>query len=433
VRDNPRSLLLYRLLAALALTAYAPVAFLRSLAGKRRLGDLRGRLGLSRWPDLSGGVWIHAVSVGEVGVARNLLRELRPHLPGARFGVSVSTAAGRELAGHTLSREAEVFAFPFDLAGPVGKALSNTRPGLIVLTETELWPLFLERAARRGIPVALVNGRLSERSFARYRRVRAFFSKTLAHLALFAMQSPEDARRIEALGAPRERIRVFGNLKFDLPVPPPFPDAGRLRDTAAGRPVFVAGSTGEGEEALLLDAWTRLPRRPLLVLAPRRPERFDEVARLAESRGLALVRRSAPPSLDDADAADLYLLDSVGELASVYRGAALAFAGGSLVARGGQSPIEAWAAGVPVLSGPHMDNFREAAAQGEALGILRRVATPDALSRAVAGALGRAEETARLGADAARFVAENRGAAAETARALAALAPALAAGRGSAR
>ncbi len=423
-------MLLYRALAALALTAYAPFAFLRSLTGSRRLGDLRGRLGLSRWPDLEGGVWIHAVSVGEIGVARNLLRELRALLPGARFGVSVSTAAGRELAERALGAEASVFAFPFDLAGPVEKALSQARPGLIVLTETELWPLFLERAARRGIPAALVNGRISERSFARYRRVRGFFSKTLSRLSLLAMQSPEDARRIAALGAPGERVRVFGNLKYDLPEPPAFADAERLRAAAAGRPVLVAGSTGEGEEALLLDAWQRLALRPLLVLAPRRPERFDEVARVVESKGLGLVRRSSAPSAVRSRP-EVYLLDSIGELASAYREATLAFVGGSLVPTGGQSPIEPWAAGVPVLCGPHMDNFREAAARGEALGILRRVAAPD-LPREIAAALERREETARRGSDAARFVAESRGAAAATARELAALAPALAGGRGSA-
>jgi 3-deoxy-D-manno-octulosonic-acid transferase len=426
-------LLLYRALAALALTAYAPFAFLRSLSGKRRLGDVRGRLGLSAYPDLDGGVWIHAVSVGEVGVARNLLRELQRRLPGARFGISVSTAAGRELAQRTLSAEASVFAFPFDLAGPVEKALSTTRAGLVVLTETELWPLFIERASRRGIPVALANGRISERSFMRYRSVRGFISKTLSQLSLAAMQSQEDARRIGELGTPGERIRVFGNLKYDLPPPPPFADAGRLRAAAAGRPVIVAGSTGEGEEALVLDAWTRLPLRPLLVLAPRRPERFDEVARLIESRGLRLHRRSThDPRSTTPDRPDVYLLDSIGELSSAFRGATLAFAGGSLIATGGQSPIEAWAAGVPVLAGPHMENFKEVAAQGEALGIFRGAATPDALSAEIAGALERPEETALRGSDAARFVAESRGAAAATAEALAALAPAATAGRGSA-
>jgi len=430
------ALLLYRALAALALTAYAPYAFLRSLTGRRRLGDVRGRLGLSEWPDLAGGVWIHAVSVGEIGVARNLLPELRKRMPGARFGVSVSTAAGRELAERALGREASIYAFPLDLAGPVEKALSETRPGLIVLTETEIWPLFLERAARRGIPVALVNGRISERSFGRYRLVGRFLAKTLAGLSMAAMQSREDVRRLEALGAPPERVQCFGNLKYDLPPPPIFGDADRLSAVAAGRAVFVAGSTGEGEESLVLDAWHGLSPRPLLVIAPRRPERIDEVARLVEARGLCLLRRSTPPfNLQPStfnSPPDVYLLDSIGELASVYRGAALAFAGGSLVPSGGQSPIEAWAAGVAVVAGPHMENFRDAAAQGEALGILDRAANSAALGRRFAESLALPDETARRGAGAARFVAANRGAAAATANALAGLAPALADGQGSA-
>jgi 3-deoxy-D-manno-octulosonic-acid transferase len=433
-RDILGVLLLYRALAALALTAYAPFAFLRSLTGGRRLGDVRGRCGFADWPDLEGGVWIHAVSVGEVGVARNLLPELRRRWPHARLGVSASTAAGRELAERTFAREAAVYAFPFDFAGPVEKALAATRPGMIILTETEIWPLFIERAARRGIPVALVNGRISERSFARYRIAGGFIAKTLARLSIATMQSKEDAGRLEALGAPSERVRAFGNLKYDLPAPPVFADGERLAAAAGGRPVVVAGSTGEGEEALVLDAWRDLAPRPLLVLAPRRPERFDEVARLVESRGLRLQRRSTldpRPSTRDF-LPDVYLLDSIGELASVYRGASLAFAGGSLVPSGGQSPIEAWAAGVPVVAGPHMENFREVARQGEALGILQRAGTPESLGRLFADALARPSETGRRGAEAARFVAGSRGAAAATADALHALAPALGDGRGSA-
>jgi 3-deoxy-D-manno-octulosonic-acid transferase len=429
------ALLLYRALAALALTVYAPFAFLRSMTGKRRLGDVRGRLGLTEWPDLAGGVWIHAVSVGEIGVARNLLAELRRRLPASpvpvRFGVSVSTAAGRELAERTLSPHAAVFAFPFDLARPVEKALDATRPGLIVLTETELWPLFIASAARRGIPVALVNGRISERSFARYRIVRGFFARTLRKLSLAAMQSEEDARRLEELGAPPGRVRTFGNLKYDLPAPAPYADGPRLAAAAAGRPVLVAGSTGADEERLVLDAWERLAPRPLLVLAPRRPERFDEVAKLVDSRGLKLVRRSSQLTAHSFQP-DVYLLDSIGELASVYRGATLAFAGGSLIPAGGQSPIEAWAAGVAVVAGPHMENFRDAARLGESLGILRRAGSPEALARLFGEALDRREETARRGEEAARFVAGSRGAAAATAAALAELAPALAGERGSA-
>ena len=197
--------------------------------------------------------------------------------------------------------------------------------------------------------------------------------------------------------------------------------------------MVVAGSTGEGEEALVLDAWSGLPNRPLLVLAPRRPERFDGVASLVEERGLRLLRRSSPASpLPSSDpAADVYLLDSIGELASVYAGAALAFIGGSLIPTGGQSPIEAWAAGVPAIVGPHMENFREAAARGEALGLLSRVPDASALEPAMAAALDAKEDTARRGREAAAFVAASRGAARATADAVVTLAPALSRGRGS--
>jgi 3-deoxy-D-manno-octulosonic-acid transferase len=416
-------LLFYRALAALALAAYAPYALLRSLVGGRRLGDIRGRMGRSAYPDLDGGIWIHAVSVGEVGVARSLLRALRKARPGCRAGISVTTAAGRELAERTMSQEASLFAFPFDLAGPVERALAATRPGLVLLTETEIWPLFLERAARRGVPVALVNGRISERSYRRYRRVRGFLRGALGRIALFAMQSAEDARRVEELGADGPRVRVDGNIKYDQPAAPEFADARRLRAAAAGRPIVVAGSTGEGEEALVLDAWQRLAPRPLLVLVPRRPERFDEVARLCQSRGLSLMRRSTPDASRLLTPVDIYLLDSIGELASVYRGASLAFVGGSLIARGGQNPIEAWAAGVPVLAGPHMENFRDVAAAGQERGILARVENVAGLERELTAALGAPEETRRRAADAERFVEENRGAADRTAEAILALLP----------
>ncbi len=422
-------MLFYRALAALILAAYAPFALARSLFGRRRLGDIRGRLGRSAYPDLAGGIWIHAVSVGEIGVARNLLRALRKARPGCRIGLSVTTAAGRELAEATLAHEASIFAYPFDLAGPVERALAATRPGLVLLTETEIWPLFLERAARRGVPVALVNGRISERSFRGYRRARGFLRGALGRIALFAMQSAEDARRARALGAEDARVLVSGNLKYDLPSAPPFPDAARLRAAAAGRPIVVAGSTGEGEEALVLDAWERLDPRPFLVLAPRRPERFDEAARLAGSRGLRVLRRSAVdarPPIADAPV-DLYLLDTIGDLASVYGEAALAFIGGSLVARGGQNPIEAWAAGVPAVAGPHMENFRDVAAAGEERGILARVDDAAGLAQELAAALASPDALRRRAFDAARFVEENRGAADRTAAAVLALLPGAAA------
>ena len=413
-RERPASpvisdpLFLYRLLATSALIVYSPFALLRSVTGRRRLGDVKGRFGRGVYPELNGGVWVHAVSVGEVGVARSLLRAVARRVPERSLGLSVTTKAGRELAER--AGAVPVFAFPLDLSGPVKKALDSVRPGLTLLTETELWPLFLERAQERGIPVALVNGRISDRSYRRYRLVRRWFGAVLRRVSAFAMQSEADARRIESLGAPPDRVRVTGNVKYDQEPAAPFEDA-RLRAAAGGRPVVIAASTGEGEEEAIVAAWSRVAVPSLLAIAPRRPERFDEVRRKLEEAGHVVLRRSGP----DRPEARIYLLDSIGELASLYREGTVAFIGGSLVPAGGHNPIEAWAAGCPVITGPHTQNFAEIVAQGERLGVLTRVANETELARALAEALSNLTETRRRGSVAERFVAENRGAAETTA------------------
>ena len=419
----------YRFLGGAALAAYAPFALVRSLTGRRRLGDVAGRLGRLPYPDLDGGIWIHAVSVGEVGVAATLLTALAGRAEGRRLGLSVTTAAGRELAQRIVPPGVPVFAFPFDLAGPVERALSRVRPGLVLLTETELWPLFLDRAAARGIPVALVNGRISERSYPRYRRLRRWFGRALDRVSLFLMQSGEDARRLQDLGVPPSRIRTMGNVKYDLPVAPPFADGERLERMAGGRAVLVAASTAEGEEETILTALKSLSPRPLLVIAPRRPERFDDVARRVEKASLALARRSAD---GEVERPDVYLLDTIGELASAYTHATLAFVGGSLVPKGGHNPIEAWAAGVPVVVGPHTENFREITERGESLEIVTRVADGPDLARALAAALADDGELDRRGAAARRFVSSNRGSADATVREVLALLPPSASRRGAA-
>lgn len=413
---------LYRFLSALALAAYGPYALLRSAAGGRKIGSVRGKLGREPYPDLAGGVWVHAVSVGEVGVAHSILAELSRRAPGARLGLSSTTAAGLDLARRTAPSGVAVFTFPLDLAGPVDRALGGVRPGLILLTETEIWPLLLSRAGAKGIGVALVNGRVSERSFRRYRRLGRWFARVLAGISFFAMQTEEDADRMRCLGADPARVRVTGNVKYDLPAAPPFPDSERLLAASGGLPLMVAASTGEGEEEMVLSAWESLRQdgRPALALAPRRPERFDAVAETVERRGHALVRRSAaragsPPAAEaglGTRKSCVYLLDSIGELASLYREACLAFIGGSLIPAGGHNPIEAWAAGVPVLVGPHTGNFREVTEDGERLGILERVDGAPALARAVAAAISDPDGLARRSERARQAVAESRGAAA---------------------
>jgi 3-deoxy-D-manno-octulosonic-acid transferase len=411
---------LYRVLSTLALLIYAPYALVRSWLGRRRLGDLPGRLGRRPYPDLSGGIWVHAVSVGEVGVARSLIAALRERAGRAHIGLSVTTAAGRELAERLLADTAPVFAFPFDLAGPVESALSGVHPGLVVLTETEIWPLFLERAAARGIPVALVNGRISPRSFSRYRLAGRAMADALSRISLFAMQSVEDARRIEDLGAPADRITVTGNIKFDIAPAPPFSDAARLKSAAGGRPILVGASTGEGEEATLLEAWRPVASRSLLALAPRRPERFDEVAALIERSGFSVIRRSRSdeirnPKSEIRSLSSIYLLDSIGELAALYGEASLAFVGGSLRRVGGHNPIEAWAQGVPVVVGPHVENFRDITAAGEQQGFLTRVGAAQELPALFGSWVADPLSAKRRGETAKAFVAANRGAVQATA------------------
>lgn len=408
---NRPGMLFYRILAGSALLAYSPIALLRALTGRRRLGDVRGRLGLGTYPDLDGGVWIHAVSVGEVGVAVNLLAALLRRAPATRLGLSVTTEAGRDLAKRIVPRGVEVFAFPFDLAAPVERALAAVRPGLVLLTETELWPLFLARAADRGIPVAVVNGRISDRSFPRYRILSRWFGAALDNVALFVMQSDADARRIASLGAARSKVRMNGNIKYDLPPPPPFRDAERLSAAAAGRPIVVAASTDEREEEWVLAAVKALSPRVLVAVAPRRPERFEDFARKVEAAGLRLVRRNGRSRSE----ADVYLLDSIGELSALYGHARLAFIGGSLVAVGGHNPIEAWAAGVPVIVGPHTENFRDVTARGEELGIASRIAGGAALAGRVERELADPGNLSARGGAARDFVAANRGAADRTA------------------
>jgi 3-deoxy-D-manno-octulosonic-acid transferase len=428
LQHNRSGMLFYRILAGGALLAYSPVALLRAVSGRRRPGDIRGRLGWKPYPDLAGGVWIHAVSVGEVGVASSLLAALARRAPGRRFGLSVTTEAGRDLAERIAPAGVEVFAFPFDLAGPVEKALARVRPGLILLTETELWPLFLARAASRGVPVAIVNGRISERSFPRYRMLRRWFAPALDRVALFVMQTEEDARRVEALGVPRSKIRMKGNVKYDVPEALPFRDADRLSTAAAGRPIVVAGSTDEAEEASVVAAARALSTRALVAVAPRRPERFGELARKIEAAGLALLRRSG----EHRGAADVYLLDTIGELSALYAHARIAFIGGSLVARGGHNPIEAWASGVPVIVGPHTENFREVTAKGEELGIATRVAEETELAGCIERELADLSALDARGEKAREFVAANRGAADATAKEVLSLLPERTARRGAA-
>jgi 3-deoxy-D-manno-octulosonic-acid transferase len=313
-------------------------------------------------------LWLHCVSVGETQAARPLVTSLLEQFPAHALVVSTTTQTGQRVARDVFgSRAALVFYFPFDWAWAVRRTLRRVNPSIVLVMETELWPRFLRECRRVGVPVAVVNGRLSEKSFRRYQKVRFFVRRMLADLSLALMQTEADAGRIRALGLADERVRVTGNVKFDLEEAGVSSLTAELRQrfglAPGGRPLLLAASTHGPEERLLLEAirLTAPPAEPLsprLLIAPRHPERFPEVASLLDRSGLSWARRSDPPRADDA-ACDVILLDSIGELRAVYPLAELVFVGGSLAPVGGHNVLEPALSARCVVTGPHTFNFKQ--------------------------------------------------------------------------
>jgi 3-deoxy-D-manno-octulosonic-acid transferase len=374
------------LLARLAWRARREPAYLH--AWPQRLG-----LGLPAVPP--GALWVHAVSLGETRAAAALLQALRARQPGLRVWLTHGTATGHA-AGAALLREGDVQTWlPFDTPGAVRRFLRAARPAVGVLMETEVWPTLLHEARRAGVPVVLANARLNARSQRRGQRLSALLRPAAAALSATLAQSDEDAQRLRAAGA--DPVRVCGNLKFDMEPAPALRARGQAwRDGApAGgaqrRPVVMAAATREGEEAALLAAWrAAVPpgvAAPLLLVVPRHPQRFDEVARTLADAGMSVRRRSAladPPSADDW-AADAWLGDSLGEMPLYYTVADVALLGGSFAPLGGQNLIEALACGCPVVTGSHTFNFAEAARLAAEAGALWSVDGPEAaVTRALA-------------------------------------------------
>jgi len=357
---------LYTLGLALWLLLGTPVWLLQMLrhgkhrAGWRaRLGNVPEQLRRHRAPIF----WVHAVSVGEVLAVSGLVAQLRERHPRARVVVSTVTDTGQKLARQRFGAE-NVFYFPLDFAFAVRPYLQALRPRLVVIAETEFWPNFLRLAREGGARVAVVNARISDRSFPGYRRLRRWLPRVLQNVDLLLAQTDQDRERLLAIGAPAERTRVAGNLKFDAPQPQPPAIVQQLQSAIAlaeASPVIVAGSTMEGEEPLLLRAFETvlaLHPRAVMILAPRHPERFNHVASMISDLGIRFWRRSEwQPSRSIAGR--VFLLDTIGELASLYALATVAFVGGSLVERGGHNILEAAQYGVPVLVGPHTENFRD--------------------------------------------------------------------------
>ncbi len=374
----------YNVVLAILAVCLLPIAVATLLVRPAWRRGLRERLGTVS-PTESGrsAIWIHGASVGEITALAPIVRRLRHEWPSWRLVVSTLTAGGRAAALTRLPEADAHILFPLDAPWAVRRALTAIAPSLVLFSETELWPNFLGAVAGRGIPAIMVSGRVSERAFARYRRWRPLFAPALATVYVFCVQSLESARRLVALGAPARRVVVTGSLK------------GSSSRAAAARglslsalgvgtaPVLIAASTHPGEEEAVLDAFTRarlVAPEARLVLAPRRPERFDEVAALLHASGAAFVRRSALADGGWSADSPILLLDTLGELASLYAGALAAFVGGTLAPVGGHNVLEPAAAGVAVVFGPHTENTGGAAARLLDVHGAREVGDPGALA-----------------------------------------------------
>jgi len=427
---NRRVYFAYSVLLSLAVVVSAPWWLLQMLLhGKYRAG-LRERLGAvpARLRDAAAreSIWIHAVSVGEVLAVSRMVEELKARLPGWRVVVSTTTDTGQKLAQERFG-QSNVFYFPLDLSWAVQAYLRALRPRLLVLAESEFWPNLLHQAHSMGVPVAVVNARVSDRSLPRYLMFRGLLRGVMRNVDVFLAQSEVDARRLTEIGAPAERVRVGGNLKFEVrpQVATEFVAefSAALHREKTG-PVLVAGSTLDGEEAMLLDCFRQvLVRNPvgLMVLAPRHPERFAAAASLLDASGLPWQRRSEWGG-GELPAGGVFLLDSIGELASLYQFADLAFVGGSLVPKGGHNVLEAAQCGSAILVGPYTENFRDIIGifqQSDAL----HVVTPESLSATVLALLQNDAERTGLSQRALTVMQVQRGATERTVAALLQLLP----------
>ena len=401
---------LYTLLLYLVLPLVSLIVAIRGLREREYWRGWQARFGFGAQRPV-GGIWVHAVSVGEVQAAAVLIEALRTRLPGIAITLSCATPSAR-VRGRTLLPGVEVRYAPYDLPGSVRRCLVGLRPRMLIVLETELWPNLLHEAQRSGVPVLIASARVSARSARIYQRLPGLLRASLAADVWVGAQTDADARRFAALGVPPARLAVVGNIKFDRPLPPGLAQRGaELRARyGAGRPVWVAGSTHAGEEQIVLEAHRRVlgqQPRALLILAPRHPQRFAAAAAAVAAQRFGCVRRSDDSPHEDYQ---VLLLDTLGELADFYAAADVAFVGGSLVPIGGHNLLEPAALGLPVLSGPeHFSSPEVARALGGrgaltivhdaaelAAALSRLLADPQA--RALQGAAGRAAIEANRGA-----------------------------------
>ena len=361
-------LFFYNLALLAALVLGAPWWLWRMATTEKYREGLRERLGRVRRLEGRNGrplIWVHAVSVGEVLAVSRLIKELDAALPDYFVAVSTTTRTGQQLARERFGAN-RVFYCPLDLPWAVRAHLNALQPRMLVLAETEFWPNLLSGCFQQGIPVAVVNARVSDRSFPRYRRLRALWRPFLVRLDLVMAQTETDAARLIAIGCDPARVSVAGNLKFDVRAAEESEATRLMKHLGHGLRFLIAGSTLDGEEIAIIRnrVWLLAANTKVaVVLAPRHPERFEAVAALLDQSGVSWVRRSAwrgksEDSVPPLRAGQFVLLDTIGELASVYSLARVAFVGGSLVPAGGHNPLEPAQFGVPIVMGPHYQNFR---------------------------------------------------------------------------
>ena len=356
-------------------------------------------------------LWVHAVSLGEVTAAAPIVRAVQARHPQLAVILTTATPTGRARARALYGTSVDVRYLPYDTPGSMRRFLKRVQPRAAIIMETELWPNLFHQCRRRGVPVVLASARLSPRSVARYLRFSGVFRGVFSADTVVAAQSVEDAARFIAIGAQPDRTQVIGNVKFDVGVDAEAVERGiRLRATWAPRPVWIAGSTHEGEEEQVLTAHARvLEQQPgtLLLVVPRHPERFAAVADLLERRGFRYHRRSDARPLPAGT--QVFLVDTVGELRSMYAAVDVAFVGGSLVPVGGHNLLEPAALGVPVITGPYQSNGQEIARLLLERGGALEVADAGALGERVGELLGDPERRRRIGASGLEVVAANRG------------------------
>lgn len=376
-------------------------------------GRLHQRFGFVTPQGRPGCLWVHAVSVGEVQAAAALIRELRRRIPGVEVHVTTVTPTGAQRVRALFGPEVRHCYLPYDLPGSVRRFLDRIQPGVAIIVETEIWPTLYHELGRRHIPLMMASARVSTRSVDRYRRMASLFRETLSHGILIGAQSAADAERFRTIGAAPDLVRVTGNVKFDMEIPPETIDAGRgFRERhAAGRPVWIAGSTHEGEEEAALAAHDLIRSRhpsAMLILVPRHPQRFDAVRSLLRRRGRGFAQRGSgqAPGAND----DVFLVDTLGELQMFYAAADVAFVGGSLVPIGGHNLLEPAVLGLPMLSGPHTHNAQDIADLLLQSGALRIVRSREDLAQRVSDYFDDPDRARQDGARGREAVAQSRGA-----------------------